>query len=130
VIRDLDYHVRSDVTVDQFVETILQSHPKTQEYLGKLKKMTTKRRQNVKMFYEDQRSGAIEQEKIDEERRKRRIQRFKDLLHVFPSLFLSLSLISAHHLFLASRISSLITVPTRPCGMKPGKPFLVSSPST
>lgn len=90
MIRDLDYHVRSDVSVDQFIETILQTHPKTQEYLGKVKKMTNKRPHNVKMFYEDQRSGAIEQEKIDEERRKRRIQRFKDLLHVIPSLSHSL----------------------------------------
>jgi len=44
--------------------------------------MAGKRAVNIKMIYEELRSGAIEQEKIDEERKKRRVQRFKDLLHV------------------------------------------------
>ena len=60
----------------------MQQHPKTGDYLAKLKKMAGKRAINIKMIYEELRSGAIEQEKIDEERKKRRVQRFKDLLHV------------------------------------------------
>ena len=88
-VRDLNYQVKSDVSLEQFVESILQAHPKTQEYHGKLKKMGNKRYLNMKMFYDDERSGAIVQEKIDEGRRNRKIQRFKDLLHVLLSTSLS-----------------------------------------